>query len=368
MKKLVPIVALVLFTGRFVDSQECIGKCVKKDECRLAGSSDVFVVPMLPVTQAGTLDGDFIDLRLDEGCDRLETCCTEQDVIPSAIKEQYSFDKCGERNQNGIGYRLTGHKVGVAEYGEFPWTLMVLKTQMVVDIDKEVYLCGASLIAPNLALTAAHCVVNFKNEKYLVRAGEWDTNTDRELYATQTRETSEIIIHENYNKHHHNNIALLRFDKPFTANKNVQTICLPPAGTNFDGQECFTGAWGKDKFKQGKLQNILRRVEVPVVPHGPCQSAFQSTRLGSGFKLHDSYTCAGGEENVDVCTGDGGAPLACAIPEDSGRYYQVGIVAWGIGCGQKGIPGAYTDVVKFVPWIRNKMTALGIDAKTSTFP
>ncbi|XP_053687815.1 phenoloxidase-activating factor 2-like [Sabethes cyaneus] len=368
MKKPVLIVAFALLIGqRFADSQECSGRCVKKDECQITGSSDVVVVPVLPITQAGALDADFVDLRLDEGCDRLETCCSEGDIIPSAPKGSFTFGQCGVRNQNGIGYRLVGHKNGVSEYGEFPWTLMVLKSQQVVDIYKEVYICGASLIAPNLALTAAHCVVNFKNEKYYVRAGEWDTNTDRELYSTQTRDASEIIIHENYNKHHHNNIALLRLDTPFNADKNVQIICLPPVGSSFTGQECFTGAWGKDKFEQGRLQNILRRVEVPVVSHDQCQDAFRSTRLGPRFVLHDSYMCAGGEENVDVCTGDGGAPLACATPGDSGRYYQVGIVAWGIGCGQKGIPGAYTDIVSFIPWIRNKMASLGIDGSTSTF-
>ncbi|XP_058829782.1 phenoloxidase-activating factor 2-like [Topomyia yanbarensis] len=368
MSRSVLIVALVFLIGEhFARGQECIGKCVKKDECMLVGSTDVVVVPTLPITPVGSIGVDFIDLRLDEGCDRLETCCNERDIIPSMPKDQSSFEQCGVRNLNGIGYRLVGNKAGVSEYGEFPWTLMVLRSQMVVDIVKEVYVCGASLIAPNLAITAAHCVTSYKTEKFYVRAGEWDTNTDKELFATQTRDIIDVIIHENYNKYHHNNIALLKIDTPFNADKNIQTICLPPPNASFNGQECFTGAWGKDKFDQGKLQNILRRVEVPVVPHEECQNAFRSTRLGPHFVLDDSYICAGGEENVDVCTGDGGAPLVCAIAEDSSRYYQVGIVAWGIGCGQKGIPGAYTDVARFVPWIYNNMDALGVNRKTSTF-
>ena len=32
-------------------------------------------------------------------------------------------------------------------------------------------------------------------------------------------------------------------------------------------------------------------------------------------------------------------------------YHQVGIVAWGIGCGQQGVPGVYTDVAIQKCWI-----------------
>lgn len=41
---------------------------------------------------------------------------------------------------------------------------------------------------------------------------------------------------------------------------------------------------------------------------------------------------AGGEPGKDTCKGDGGSPLVCPIPGRVDRYYQSGIVAWGIGC------------------------------------
>ena len=40
--------------------------------------------------------------------------------------------------------------------------------------------------------------------------------------------------------------------------------------------------------------------------------------------------------------GDGGAPLVCEGA--SGRWYVVGLVAWGEGCGKPGVPGAYVRV------------------------
>ena len=50
---------------------------------------------------------------------------------------------------------------------------------------KEVYACVGSLVAPNVALTVAHCVINKTSTRLLVRAGEWDTRTESEVLPYQ---------------------------------------------------------------------------------------------------------------------------------------------------------------------------------------
>ena len=50
--------------------------------------------------------------------------------------------------------------------------------------------------------------------------------------------------------------------------------------------------------------------------------------------------------------GDGGGPLVCQV----GSSWQLaGIVSWGVGCGEKDIPGVYTKVSHYSQWIKEKI-------------
>ena len=75
-----------------------------------------------------------------------------------------------------------------------------------------------------------------------------------------------------------------------------------------------------------------------VIDFDDCQDSLRDARrensrrrvLGSRFKLHRSFLCAGGGEETDTCTGDGGSPLVCPDPEnvDGGQYVQVNSVPY----------------------------------------
>lgn len=109
--------------------------------------------------------------------------------------------------------------------------------------------------------------------------------------------------------------------------------------------------WGKNSYKKGTYQAILKKMDLPIVPHGKCLEALQKARLGPFFHLHGSFLCAGGEENKDTCKGDGGSPLVCPIKGHPGRYQQVGIVSWGLSCGLQNTPGVYANIPLFMDWI-----------------
>lgn len=73
-----------------------------------------------------------------------------------------------------------------AAEGEFPW---------IIDIRKPSHICGANLIHPEWAVTAAHCTQGLVSDYTLV-AG--DHNINVEEGTEQRRKVERIVNHPSY--------------------------------------------------------------------------------------------------------------------------------------------------------------------------
>merc|ERR1711923_521795 len=192
----------------------------------------------------------------------------------------------------------------------------------------KLFQCGASLIDTGVVLTAAHCLDKFRNDvsKLIVRCGEWDTQHTTEPYPHQDVRVESVQIHPEFNSRNlANDFAVMFLAENFVLDFNIDTVCLPEPGQNFDGSTCFATGWGKDEFgAAGQFQVVLKEIEIPTVDSNTCQDKLRSTRLGQRFRLDPSFMCAGGVPGKDTCKGDGGGPLVCASYEEPGSCRSSG--------------------------------------------
>jgi len=299
----------------------------------------------------------------------LDVCCKDPDFVPPPPPPIVRYQpKCGRRNLNGLGARIQGFTEDESQFGEWPHMCAVLHEK---PVEQEagysgepetvnLYQCGGSLIAPGVLLTAAHCVDKFRQNptELKIRCGEWDTQHQTEPYPHQDRQVSNLAIHPEFDgRNLQNDFAVLHVSEDFVLDQHLDTVCLPDANEIFDSTTCFATGWGKDQFgAAGQYQVVLKEIGLPVVNQAVCQDKLRTTRLGQKYKLHDSFLCAGGVAGKDTCKGDGGSPLVCPSKYDPNTYVQAGIVAWGIGCGENGVPGVYADVSKATCWIDQQIS------------
>ncbi|XP_050736791.1 uncharacterized protein LOC127008615 isoform X2 [Eriocheir sinensis] len=270
------------------------------------------------------------------------------------FRQQRAISTCG-RKRNSVGtlgrVKTNRFEQGDTEFGEYPWHGAILRR----DSGDNVYVCGAALIDSRHLVTAAHCITGLTPGELKVRLGEWDVSGKSEFYPHFDTNVAGLYSHPDfYAGNLQNDVAIIRVQTPvdLVSNPHIGPVCLPDRFASFARQRCFVSGWGKDAFgNRGSFQHLLKEVDLPMVDRRTCQTAFRRTKLGSQFILHDGMICAGGEEGKDACEGDGGSPLVCEGVD--GSVELAGLVSWGLGCGERGIPGVYTNVPYYMDWIRS---------------
>lgn len=242
-----------------------------------------------------------------------------------------------------------GHPVTKPEYYQFFIGIMYA----------DQYRCGATLIARNFAMTAAHCVIdNDSNQqlpidKFTLNIGQKDTSSQG--YLT-TRKVTQIYLPPEEVQLGSNgyDIALLKLESPVT---DIKPVRIASISNDFVGKEALVIGLGatKSSMNDPQMAQVLQTVEVEIVDKTICALDASIAELCIHSLIDDS---ASDPDNpyANASFGDSGGPLLLG---KAGAYTQVGIVR-GVPLGvwpEDNQNAVFTDVSKFNQFIRQILKA-----------
>ncbi|KAF2683686.1 trypsin-domain-containing protein [Lentithecium fluviatile CBS 122367] len=214
-----------------------------------------------------------------------------------------------------------------AAAGEFPYIVSLQTTS-------GSHFCGGALIDANTVITAGHCAEGQTASRLRVRAGSLN-------YASGgvTALVSKIVIHPNFSGINYD-AAILTLSSSIPTSSTIGYAKLPAAGSDpVAGTTTTVAGWGTTS-EGGSLSSRLLKVSVPVVSRADCRAVY-------GSQVTDQMWCAGtAAGGKDSCQGDSGGPIV------DGSGTLIGLVSWGDGCAQPGVPGVYARVANFISFIQ----------------
>lgn len=319
-----------------------------------------------------------------------------------------------------------------APVGRFPYAVS-LQSKRVLDSSSsdeadgdgqvlDTHVCGGTLIAMDVVLTAGHCgyderpavdinsgggggsssSVGFGASPRQIfqgaDVGAYDLSADcgGELRSVDNMLFERLVIHPDYTgfaRSDSNNPSVnedgsgLHHDvmlvKLYGASDNPTVRIHDPDNVHQtslkEGDALTVVGFGDTDPTPGNavMASVLRRADVRYVPNDMCEKSTGYSDVHSEgderyFEYEGSVTddmmCAIGEEGQDACQGDSGGGLfrlGGGDADDNNSHHrddlQYGIVSWGLQCGDEDFPGVYARVGTHYDWIRDTVCDLSDD-------
>ncbi|MCW2949003.1 MAG: peptidase and chymotrypsin/Hap [Thermoleophilia bacterium] len=264
---------------------------------------------------------------------------------------------------------VNGTTVSAADFAA-RWSFIGALLSPGADSQYDAQFCGAALIAPQIVITAAHCVqvrdgvnVNAAGIRVLLKQRALDA-TALGSGESRARVVTDVFVHPGFSQNPGdgflNDVALLRLADPVTGVTPVRLVQSSETslwGGGAGGRNAQIAGWGDTdptgaKGDDPKFPVALREATVPIRSDATC-----SNTIGGGYGTafeRATNLCAGVLQStarklgIDSCQGDSGGPLV--VTADDGTQRLAGITSWGDGCAQKNF-GAYSRIDALRAWI-----------------
>ncbi|XP_028642888.1 serine protease 42-like [Grammomys surdaster] len=251
----------------------------------------------------------------------------------SSLGGPFSPDTCGHRIMEINHGSLTAGR-------KWPWQVSLQS--------KNEHVCGGSLISDQWVLTAAHCI--YEREEYMVMLGDNVLHSESENVTLVP--VRDIIYPYDFDiQTMKGDIALVLLYFPVNYSSLIQPVCLPRKPFQVkNGTVCWVTGWGQqNETGESFVSVLLQEVQQSILLQKHCNQLFQRLLGTSKNLVIKGMICGQQDLGQSPCWGNSGNPLVC---ESDNTWTQVGIMSWGVSCGQALVPSIYTDITEYDQWVR----------------